>query len=72
MAKVRRTRLWFSQSGVQGILGTGGEVGEGGGEGGGEREEIERTVEVFKMRGGQLWEREGGHNTEPNTTRELY
>ena len=69
MAKARRTKLWFSQAGVQGILGTG--DGEGGG-GEGEGEEIERAVEVFKMKGGQLWERERGQGgTQENATREL-
>lgn len=69
MAKARRTKLWFSQAGVQGILGTG--DGEGGG-GEGEGEEIERAVEVFKMKGGQLWEREGGRDgTQENAIREL-
>ena len=65
MAKARRTKLWFGQAEVQGILGRGeGESGEGGGEG--EGEEMERAVEVFKMKGGQLWERQGGRQDAEN------
>ena len=68
MTKARRTKLWFSQAGVQGILGDGGDGEEG--EGG--EEEMERAVEVFKMKGGQLWEREGGEGeTKNDVAREL-
>ena len=67
MAESRRTQLWFSQAGVQGILGSGEGVSGGGGEG----EEIERAVEAFRVKGGQLWEREERTVTEPDRTREL-
>ena len=67
-AKARRTKLWFSQAGVQGILGTRG----GGGEEEGGGEEIEKAVEAFRMKGGRLWEREGGQDTAiDDATREL-
>ena len=73
-SRARRTQLWFSQAGVQGILGKGeGEgEGEGGGEeeGRGEEEELERTVAAFKQKGGQLWEREGGRKRKTDTSRE--
>ena len=52
VSKARRTRLWFSQPGIQGMLGG---MGEGEGEG---EEEEERTVKAFKEKGGQLWEKE--------------
>ena len=65
VTKARRTKLWFSQAEVRGILGRGeGESGECGGEG--EGEEMERAVEAFKKKGGQLWERQGGRQAAEN------
>lgn len=68
MSKARRTQLWFSQAGVQGILGETEEGGERDGEG----EDVERTVKAFKEKGGQLWEREGGKKTETEMKSEEY
>ena len=50
-SKSRRTQLWFSRAGLQGILG--GALGEKG-----EGEEEERAVRVFREKGGQVWEKE--------------
>ena len=51
VSKARRTQLWFSRAGLQGILG--GDQGEE------EEEEEERAVRVFQEKGGQLWDKEG-------------
>ena len=70
MSKARRTQLWFSQEGIQGILGGVEKLSEKKEEERGEMEEVQRTVKAFKEKGGQLWERTEERKREIETKRE--
>ena len=62
VSKARRTQLWFSQSGIRGILGGDVEGEERRGEE--EEKEEERAVIAFKTKGGHVWERDAKQEME--------